>query len=235
MCLFSLRFVLCNGVCLVNPTPHAPKANKSASPHGAEAERAWKLWFFLPRMLLHRPADAPRVPKEVFAARLSASLRGEWAELFRQAIPSEPRAPAPTPPATLLVKRHAEREGPLDLSTLASCPPHLTDPVWRPAQPYEPLDPALLAWTLEAPVTLSRSLLRSNRARRGAAPGPSGHTAEIVRLWTTPRPQIPSRRSPLCLLSQLPPASAAALGLGRPGSLQKPNGGVRGIVVRVCL
>ena len=57
-------------------------------PDGAEAERAWNFWLFLPRMLSH-PADAPRVPKEVFAARFaSGQVGGSLASDGLKALPS---------------------------------------------------------------------------------------------------------------------------------------------------
>ena len=58
----------------------------------------------------------------------------------------------------------------------------LRDPARRPAQPYEPLDPALLEFQPEVPVTLSAHTLLANlrRARKGAAAGPSGDCAALM-------------------------------------------------------
>ena len=79
----------------------------------------------------------------------------------RQALTSEPLAP-PTE-ATLQ---------------------QLTDPSRRPAEPYRPLPQDILDAAPAVPLALDRTALLANlrRARRGAAPGPSGYTAEILRL-----------------------------------------------------
>ncbi|CAE7505107.1 unnamed protein product [Symbiodinium natans] len=54
----------------------------------------------------------------------------------------------------------------------------------RPPEPYSPRDPAIAAWDPPEPLVLNRAALLANlrRARKGAAPGPSGMTAEILRV-----------------------------------------------------
>ena len=111
----------------------------------------------------------------------------------------------------------------------------LRDPDRRPCQPYAPVDPALLSWLPEAPVALPAPALLSNlrRSRRGAAPGPTGLTAEIARLLLDHAHSSEAFCGVAQLLARarLPPSIASALGLGRLVALRKPAGGVRGLVV----
>ena len=111
----------------------------------------------------------------------------------------------------------------------------LRDPDRRPCQPYAPVDPALLSWLPEAPVALPAPALLSNLrcSRRGAAPGPTGLTAEIARLLLDDADSSEAFCGVAQLLARarLPPSIASALGLGRLVALRKPTGGVRGLVV----
>ena len=87
---FGLRFIRD----ATGPDPSAPS-------FGSEnAARAWKLWLFLPRMLLFRPAGTDRVPKPVILARFAAFFRGDWEPLLRAAIAGTSAAPPPDPPPT---------------------------------------------------------------------------------------------------------------------------------------
>ena len=99
----------------------------------------------------------------------------------------------------------------------------------------EPLDPDLLAWCPDSPVELSCPALLTNlrRSKRGAAPGPSGYTAEIVRLILDDSAAVDSFGAVATRLAraQLPATIAQALGLGRLIAIRKPAGAVRGIVV----
>ena len=68
-------------------------------PLSMEAERAWKLWICLPRMLLCRPAAASRIPKPELRARFDKFFRGNWQELLQQAETSSgPRSRPPDSP-----------------------------------------------------------------------------------------------------------------------------------------
>lgn len=49
-----------------------------------ERSRAWKLFFLLPRMLLHRPEGVKRIPKETFADRFKRFNEGKWLELLHE-------------------------------------------------------------------------------------------------------------------------------------------------------
>ena len=84
-------------------------------------------------------------------------------------------------------------------------------------------------------ITLAPHLLLANlrRSRRGAAPGPSGHTAEIVRLLLDDPAAAESLHAVAARLAcaQLPLCASQALGLGRLIAVRKPSGSVGGIVV----
>ena len=222
------------------------------APAGPELVRAWKLWFFLPRMLLHRPAGGAHIPKAVFLARFQAFSRGDWASLLQDAISQPwPEAAAGHRVATsgdararravhlahlgeLSAARQALTADPLAPSTDATFE-QLSDPSRRPPEPYGPLAPDLLDWEPPSPVALDSRALLSNlrRARKGAAPGPSGFTAEIARVVLDDEESSQAFVDVATLLAQaqIPPAILPAFGLGRVVALTKPSGGTRGLVV----
>ena len=71
------------------------------------------------------------------------------------------------------------------------------------------------------------------RARRGAAPGPSGCTNERLRLLLDSEEdmQLLHHAAQRLALSDVPEVIATALRLGRMVALRKPNGRVRGLVM----
>ena len=111
----------------------------------------------------------------------------------------------------------------------------LRDPARRPAQPYQPIPEHVLQFQPASPTNLPAATLLANvrRARKGAAPGPSGLTAETLRLILDEESITNNFVAVATRLAQanIPPAISAALGLGRLVALSKPNGRVRGIVV----
>ena len=79
-----------------------------------------------------------------------------------------------------------------------------------------------------------RLVLNLRKARRGAAPGPSGMTADHLRplLDVSADSLVLGQVAALFSRAQVPPEIMDALGAGRlTTALQKPDGGVRGIVV----
>ena len=208
---------------------------------GVGSERAWKLWLFLPRLLLFRPAGGAPVPKQDFLACFDAFFRGEWQQLVNvsgsfpdenQTGPAEapPRSHSPRVPADDATRR-AERAvrlarigelssarqallseplAPGDAATLQQ----LTDPRSRPDQAYQPIAPDLLAWNPDSPAELLPDQFFANLR---PAPGPSGLTGEILRLVLED--------------ADVPTAVGGWLGIGRLVAVQKPSGGVRGLVV----
>ena len=83
-------------------------------------------------------------------------------------------------------------------------------------------------------ITLSKSSLHSNlkRARRGAAPGPSGCTAEHLKVLLDDEGTLELFTYAAERLAQarVPGGVVAGLRLGRMVALRKPNGKVSGIV-----
>ena len=95
-------------------------------------------------------------------------------------------------------------------------------------EPYGLLAPDLLA-ALD-----SRALLTNlRRARKGAAPGASGFTAEIagVVLDDVESSQAFADVATLLAQAQIPATILPAFGLGRVVAFTKPSGGTRGLVV----
>ena len=111
----------------------------------------------------------------------------------------------------------------------------LTNPEKRPAFPLLPMDPDLDAVELAEQINLDPELLIKNlrTARRAAARGPSGMTAEHL------RPLLESDRdvavfhqfAHIMARGEVPDKIEEAIRLGRITALRKPDGGVRGIVV----
>jgi len=130
--------------------------------------------------------------------------------------------------------RQALSAGPLapgERSTLDE----LTDPNRRPQAPYQALDPAVLQYKPPEPVDMPADLLLTSlrRARKAAAPGPSGLTAEMLQLVLDDEEATQKfvRVGQRLASADLPTGIHQAMGLGRLIALQKPNGRVRGIVI----
>ena len=134
----------------------------------------------------------------------------------------------------LSAARQALTTGPLAPPTQATLQ-ELRDPNRRPQEPYHDFPDAIREFQPASPPNLPATQLLTNRrrARKGAAPGPSGYTSEVLRLvlddeGTTSQFVAVATR---IANAELPPQISQALGLGRMVALQKPNGRVRGIVV----
>ena len=54
--------------------------------------RAWKLWFLLPRLLLHRPPSTRTLPKQAWHARMIAFQAGQWMQLLDAAGATQTQA-----------------------------------------------------------------------------------------------------------------------------------------------
>ena len=223
-----------------------------ASPSPEMTRRAWKLWLLLARMLLHRQPGTRTLPKADWRARLEAFQRGEWTNLLAHTA-SQPQqsnqpsqAPAPTPQhrgqrarhlvqlGELSAARQALTAGPLAPGTVQTLH-ELQDPQRRPPEPYTPLSQHLLQFAPRRNVHLPAATVLHNlrRSKKGSAPGPSGLTADTLRLLL----DDDGSSAQLALVCQhlaqatLPPDIASAVGLGRLVALQKPNGRIRGIVI----
>ena len=132
------------------------------------------------------------------------------------------------------VGRQALESGKVAPGTLATLRA-LTDPARRPPVPREPLPEALLTMRPSILFELDADRFMSNIrvARRGAAPGPSGLTAEHLLPVLDNDAAVGALFQVADLLANgfIPPDAHAAIRLGRITALEKPSGGIRGIVV----
>ena len=217
--------------------------------------RGWKLFLLLPRLLLFRPPRGGLIPKQQLQNRFSLFARGEWEQLLLQseecgaaaskALQRKRRTQTDTPErradrAQSLVLmgevsagRHALEGAPLAPGTQRTLD-QLRDPVRRPTTAYAPLPQALLNHHVERQFLLDKTLFLKNvkRARRGAAAGPSGVTAEHVKPVLNDSRDSEKLFAVALLLARaiVPQEVLTALRMGRLTALQKPNGSVRGIV-----
>ena len=215
--------------------------------------RSWKFWLLLPRMLLHRPPGIRTISKPDWRLRIAQFQEGEWTALLRQAAAANPQRanistdPHRTSPETpdseqrtrrarqlvhqgeLSAARHALTAGPLAPSTDATLQ-ELRDPARRPPHPYQEFPQHLTEFHPPAPPNLPPTQLLTNlrKARKGAAPGPSGFTAEILRLVLDD--EVTSQHfvavATRLAKADIPHQVSQAIGLGRVVALQKPNGKV---------
>ena len=165
-------------------------------------ERGWKLFLLLPRMLLCRPRRGGFVPRKDLEQRLALFHGGNWHELVSHSIRMAEQV------SQNLVRRgrhhnsdtvearavraekfvqlgeisagcqalESARVAPGTLATLHA----LTNQQRRPPVPREPVPEGLATAMPESPFDLDFDRFISNirRAKRGAAPGPSGMTIE---------------------------------------------------------
>ena len=220
-------------------------------------DRAWKLFLLLPRMLLHRPARGGLVPKAKLIERFAKFGRGEWADLVEESIRS---AEAGSQAAIRkrrrqedddLARRVARAERLARLGELSSARQalesaavapgslrtlhELTNPERRPAVPRSLLDPELDDFEPGEQINLDPELLTKTlrTARRGAAAGPSGMTAEHLRplLEGDREMAVFHQFAHIMARGEVPDRIEGAVRMGRITALRKPDGGVRGIVV----
>ena len=222
-----------------------------ASP--ATIHRAWKLFLLTPRLLFHRPPGPGRLERGALCQRADDFLAGRWPALLTSACACRVTRPAPPSPTTDVGKAATRRRlracsqvqsGDLSRAraTLTSSPlapgtaatlEALRDPNRRPPTLQRPIPEEVLTSCTPAPVQLSaRELADSLRtAKRGAAPGLSGATAEHYKLLLEDPAAFQLFVSLANALAQAvaPADILQALSLARLTALQKPGGGVRGI------
>ena len=215
--------------------------------------RAWTLWLLLPRMLLHRPPGIRILPKADWHHRMHQFQNGHWLELLaaaRLAANTNPDTTTantqPSPQQRADRARHLVHLGELSAARqaltagpTAPCTQQtldeLRDPSRRPAALYEPPDDQITTFQPEQPAELPMATIIQNlrRSRKGAAPGPSGLTADTLRLLLADEPathQLATVAQHVAR-AQVPATIASALGLGRVVALRKPNGRVCGIII----
>ena len=227
----------------------------SSQPSDIQCERGWKLFLLGPRMLLHRPCGNAQVPTAELRRRAASFQAGRWLQLLEEAAQAATlqAQPAATPAGTashvepstaarctravavahqgeLSAASHALTSDPLADSTLATLQA-LRD---RPARPVHPIPAAHL--TEPGPGhALSAELFITNlqRARRGAAPGPSGCTNAHLRVLLNSEDDLSllHRAAQQLVDATVPPPILDALRLGRMVALRKGDGRVRGLVL----
>ena len=207
---------------------------------GIRRERGWKLFLLLPRLLLHRPPRGGTIPKHKLVARFESFASGQWSSLLRESeegceIAATARARHRRRPVDDIAAR-AERAQALVMmgevssgrqalegAAVAPGTDHtlrlLTDASRRPAHPTRELTREILEFVPEAAFNLDDKKLAQNlrSSRRGAAPGPSGMSAEHLRpLLSNPRDfQWFFRAGEQLARGEVPPAVVDAIRLGR--------------------
>lgn len=213
-----------------------------------QQERAWKLFLLVPRMLLRRAPSSGAAGRAEYQRRLTAFHAGDWPTLLAEArgTQSAPRRPGSLPEATMHARACAQvRRGELSrarqtLTSAALAPGNaatlqaLTDPARRPVVPHRPFPEALLAYQPESPLHLTTAQLATalRTAKKGSAAGLSGATVEHYKMFLEDEEALAlfCHCANLLANAAVPVAILEALSLSRLTALQKPHGGVRGIV-----
>ena len=221
------------------------------------SERGWKLFMLLPRLLLFRPPRAGNVHKSKLAGRFQEFTEGRWMHLLRssrQCAEDASRAQCRkrrrhheddlerrAGRALSLVQMGELSAGRQALEGAPVAPGNretlnqLQDPVRRPPVMRDPLPAAITEFVSDRSFSLEEKKFASNlrSSRKGAAAGPSGMTADHL------RPLLDNEQDSHRLFQMgeklcqalTPPSINATIRMGRLTALQKPRGGVRGIVV----
>ena len=219
--------------------------------------RGWKLFFLSPRMFLHRPPPGGIVSKKKLKDRASLFCSGQWDIMVEESLVSAvnstlARSRRRRRDARDTVEKRARRafhmvqlgelsaarqalEGaavaPGNKTTLSA----LKDPTKRPPSPRQAVPDHIRHFSPDEEFDLDVDLFLKNvrTARRGAAPGPSGMTADHVRvlLDNDADGAVFGHVATLLARSRVPAEILQAIRSGKVIALQKPDGGVRGIVV----
>ena len=170
----------------------------------ARTTRAWKLFLLLPRILLHRLPREGKIPKGTLLGRFTEFSHDGWTQMLITSLDCGDRAMHIQSRRRRTQQDSMERradkteasvcmgELPAGQQSLEGAPVapgedrtlrELRNPVRRPPQLRAPLSEDLLTAQPEVPFELDQALLVRNlkSARRGAAGGPSGLTAEHLR------------------------------------------------------
>ena len=205
-------------------------------------ERAWKLFFLLPRMLLTGPPRGGKISPAKLEERIARFT--EACAVARTAVvrkrrrhTDQDRKVARAERLVMLGELSSARQvlesghlAPGNLSTLRA----LTDPEKRPPVHREPVPRELLTGRPVAPFQLDEDKLALNirKARRGAAPGPSGTTSEHLFPLLESEDDMGAfvQFAGILARGDIPPLALEVIRRGRMSALRKANG-VRGIVV----
>ena len=207
----------------------------------------------LPKLLLHRRCRGGKIGKEKLTERFQNFWASRWDGLLAASIAHDEEA-------SLLASRKRRTQNHNDLEHRvnramtriqlgelsagrmvlegADLAPGteatLTQLRRRPARPQDPLPPEIAHFEPASLFSLDKDKFAANlrSSRRGTAGGPSGMTNEHLRpLLDNPRElHLFFRVAELLARGQVPENVASVLRKGRMTTLQKPGGGVRGIV-----
>ena len=197
------------------------------SPHpaaGITAERTWKLFLLVPRLLLTRTRETGPAGRTALLQRLQAFEAGRWCELLDAAMPSTAQ-PQRSPGSDVERMRERACAGPpLRL---------LSDPDKRPPHPRHPIPDDVVRFRAANPLRLRAAELGEalRTAKRGSAAGLSGASVEHYRLLLEDEEalELLAHAASLLANADVPADVLRALALSRLTALSKPGGGVRGI------
>ena len=222
-----------------------------------DQERGWKLFFMLPRMLLHKAPGSGSVSRNKLLERFDIFARGEWIQLVaaseacddRSAIARRRRGRRQSQQDDI-ENRVARAETLVQMGELSSARQALEgasvapgtnatlsalkDESKRPSRLREPLPREVVAHVPAHPFDMDEMMfLRCLRsARRGAAAGPSGMTTEHLRplLDDWHSMEVLFKAAETFSRGLIPESVVQIVKMGRMTALSKPDGGVRGIV-----
>ena len=161
-------------------------------------ERGWKLFFLIPRLLLYKTQGETIIPKEELSRRCVAFTKGEWQDLLEKSdqCVSSGQNGKPSAEEARLIRAEAlvglgelspARQA-LESSDLApgndATLAKLSDPDRRPPVSLDVLPDSIRQFvpTELFPLDPERFAKNLRGARKGAAPGPSGMTANHLRV-----------------------------------------------------
>ena len=219
--------------------------------------RGWKLFMLLPRMLLCRPPRGGLIPRKRLEERLAAFNVGDWVNLIEFSLEcgmqgavaqSRKRRRGRQNDVENRAARalHLAQMGELSSArqALEATPvapgneatrAKLMNESRRPSAARRGLDEDISQMQPHVPFHLDEDKFQHNlrTSRRGAAGGPSGMTAEHLRVLLDSLSCTSLLGEAASQLAQgnIPEEVVTAIRLGRMTALQKPDGGVRGIVV----
>ena len=218
--------------------------------------RGWKLFMLLPRLLLSRQPRGGLVPKGRLKERVQKFCAGEWISLLEASLDGALAGQSAQAKRRRCQKdtkeRRAERAlGLAQMGKLSNARQALEgaaiapgdENTWkalsnedkRPKQQRFPLDEGVFSLVPSDPLALDVDLLFKTlrSAKKGSVGGPSGMTVEHPRqllesgVCTTLLGEVATQFA----RGHVPEEVLPAVRLGKMTAFQKPDGGVRGIVV----
>ena len=210
--------------------------------------RAFKAFFMISRLLLFKPAGVQQVPPAELARRIQLFSCGQWEDLLRESRIVIPRRN--TKRANVDEHRALRAEALVALGELSAARQALeaaeiapgTDETFRilsdadrrPASLRDLLPAAVQNFVPDEVFVLdyNRFVANLRGARKGAAASPSGVTADHLKILLDEEDttELLYKVGQKFAAGGVPGVIVKALRVGRMTALQKPDGGVRGIV-----